>query len=91
MSNTSEAIKAANDVTEQEEWNNLYQLFDNVKVVRRVFYTTGKDRNATEKAIVNQIGTEHTKLVKIILQHVAETDYFYESGNDEVQTAKEQD
>lgn len=82
MSNQGQANGAntgseASEVHDEESVKQIRQVFDNVALVRRVYYANAEDKERTREFFYNRIGIEHARYIDALLDHVEETNQFY--------------
>ena len=82
MSNQGQANGAntgseASEVHDEESVKQIRQVFDNVAIVRRVYYAHSEDKEKTREYFYDRIGLEHARFIDALLDHVEETNQFY--------------
>ena len=77
MSNQGQANGAntgseASEVHDEESVKQIRQVFDNVAIVRRVYYAHSEDKEKTREYFYDRIGLEHARFIDALIDHVEE-------------------
>lgn len=71
-------VSEAEVLHDKESINQIGQLLENLTIVRRVYYTLGKNYTKTIEYFQEHLGKQHTEFVAVLLDYVVSEFEFHE-------------